>query len=754
MKRPLAAGCAAFASGVFFGCLLLESQYAASLGWLALICAFSAALTAAALYRVRRSARAPLLTKLTVLLIVTAALGAGLGWRWTYQRVWIAPALEHAGDMHKPDMLVTGYPSESLYGYMTPVKLYGVPAALFSNGMPDVKPGDVVTGWVNVALYGRSGYTLRASQTGPLTVEPAPSIPLTLQPARMRRALLGRMDSLFGDMSAMPKALTTGDRSGFSDSFNRALSISGLSHTTAVSGLHISFITGLMIMLLGGPRRSAMAAVPAIWLFAALVGFPDSAVRAAVMNTAVLLTPLLRRDYDGLSALGLAAALIAAFRPEAMANAGFQLSFAATLGILLFASGWRDAALNKFPFLKRYGVTRALASTSAVSLAAIVFTTPLTAYYFGRVSLIAPLSNLLMLQLLSYLFIGTLSVCGLSFLWMPGFLGKPLEWGFALCEWYVRLSARIPYASLSAQNRPAVFFLIYLYALLILCYAAWKRGVFKRAARRALTPVCAAVCALCATILSVTLFYDFTELLHLTAVDVGQGQSVIVETRGHTAVIDCGGFGANAGSAVADTLASRGRGTVDVLILSHYHADHCNGVEALIDSARVGLLVVPPERDAEETEWRGRIEDLCRQRGIEVLYADGDVSVNMGDCTLEILTYRGGGGINERCLSVLGRYGNFSFLTTGDMDTASQLRLYEAVGLPPVSLYVVGHHGSRFSSGEEFLSAVSPQAAIISAGANNFGHPTPETLQRLRDSGASVYRTDQHGGITVTVRGR
>ena len=214
--------------------------------------------------------------------------------------------------------------------------------------------------------------------------------------------------------------------------------------------------------------------------------------------------------------------------------------------------------------------------------------------------------------------------------------------------------------------------------------------------------------------------------------------------------MDCGGTGpSDPGDVAADRIQAAGRSRLDLLVLTHFHADHACGVPRLFDRLEVGTLAVP---DVEEDDpLRREILALAEEAGTEILFIRDDTRVEFGPSALTAYAPLGDGGANEEGLSVLASCGDFDVLVTGDMNAAVEKRLVKYGNLPDIEVLVAGHHGSAASTSEELLLAVRPEYAVISVGYNSYGHPSPEALERMAAAGCAIYRTDWMG--TVTVKG-
>ena len=279
------------------------------------------------------------------------------------------------------------------------------------------------------------------------------------------------------------------------------------------------------------------------------------------------------------------------------------------------------------------------------------------------------------------------------------------------------------------------------YAVLML-WLIW-RGEKKRA----VLPVCS-----CAVTLAAALLLNALSLsgggLAVSVLDVGQGQSVLFTSAGATVLVDCGGTGpSDPGDVAADAVQAMGKSRLDLLVLTHCHADHACGVARLFSRLEVGTLAVP---DVEEDDpLREEILALARASGTEILLIRDDARMTFGESSLTVYAPLGDGGANEEGLSVLATHGDFDVLVTGDMNAAVEKRLVKYGCLPDIEVLVAGHHGSAASTSEELLLAAKPEYAIISVGYNSYGHPSIAAMERMAAAGCRIYRTDWMGTVTI-----
>ena len=704
------------------------------------------------------------------------SLGAllALGWAWGYHALFRAPAEAWVGEEVPLSGQVCSYPAPtSIGGYSVTLRLDGGALApdvlLFGPAdWAELKPGDRLGCTARVtpsdqawgeetAYYTARGVYLLAYCRGEAELRPAQGVPPQHWPALCAQALRRGIGIAFdGTAAPIAAAVTLGDKSGLDGQLHSALNRVGLMHAAVVSGMHISFLVGLGLAL--GGRRAALALVPLLVFYALMAGGTPSALRAVIMQCALLAAPLARREEDGPSALGLALLILLVQNPFAAASVSLQLSFASVAGLMLAARPlfrrlyrpWKALRPSKerkllFP-LWRAG--RAVLSGVSVSLGAMLFTTPLIAWYFGQIELLAPLSNVLALWALSLLLVCSLVLGPLALL-LPGPAGL-LGRAAGLLGHYVRWAAlglgRFPFASLSTHSRYCLIWLGAVY--LVLLAALWSR---RREPGRPLVSAAALGLLLCAALGLGRLEADSAQLT-VTALDVGQGASTALVSGGRTALVDCGGTGAwSPGDVAADYFAAQGRARLDLLVLTHFDADHFNGVEQLFYRMEVDRVAIPG--GGTDPGDMARLTALAGAEGAEVLVVDQTEELALGRAVLTLFPPLGGGTSNESGLFALCTAGDFDVLITGDADAFVEKMLVKYYPIPDIELLLVGHHGSRTSTCRELLDAAAPELAVISAGRNSYGHPDPSVVERLEDFGARVYCTLWDGSVTAAVRG-
>ena len=694
---------------------------------------------------------------------ILIGLAVGLIWCFGWHRLMLAPTEALHGHLAEAEATVAEYPTATASGERVIVRIGQVKAQLYLSGSSGLEPGQRIRFTARFSLtaektgedyYLSLGVPLFAYAEGtPEVIGTAPA-PWRFLPAKLGARLRQNLLAVFEeDTAPFLTALLTGERTALkADTFFYAmLQESGIVHCIAVSGMHLSFLVSFLFVLLGRGKPGSAVCIPVVFAFMAMTGFTASVVRAGIMQLAVCTATLLDREYDSRSALALALMLLTAWNPYSLLNVGLQLSFASTLGILLFCPSIA-AGLPKLPkqLEKRRipgAVLRYCRNTLAVSLSAMLLTAPITTAVFGQLSLLAPLTNLLILWALSLSF-GLGLLAGLTQFISHGaatVIGFPAGLLVRYIAAVAKRVGRLPFASIYPDSGMMSLWLICAYGLVI-AYR-FLPGI----AHRLRWFLCAALVTLLA-FRSMGLLLDRQDEVCAAAVDVGQGQCMVFSTPGNTIVVDCGGSGSsNAGDLAARCLLHRGIRRIDALVLTHFHSDHANGVEELLRRVPTGLLVVPPTEAGDDTGEA--ILQLAAEMNIPVMtISDSVTELSWDDVKATIVPPLGGIGDNEQGLCVLLSKDNFEMLITGDASAATEQRLLERLRLPDIEVLAVGHHGSKNSTSQRLLETCAPDTALISVGRNGYGQPASETLRRLAAAGIRTYRTDENGTVEIRVR--
>lgn len=689
----------------------------------------------------------------------------------------------------------------------TTIRLEGAAPVLLAATLPwypSVVPGDrvEVAGRIRPPSADDYGvYLARIGAAGTLRTDSLELLPADGTVARTleswRRAASAGLDRAMPEPEA---GLAAGVLIGLRDRVDRdlaaAFTTAGASHVVAISGWNIAIVASTLGAIAGGlqRRRRAVLTAVAIVAYVVFVGPSPSVVRAGAMAGVALLARELGRPGTAAAALGLACVALLVIDPTYVDDAGFRLSVLATAGIL----AWGTSLTARLSGPERGRLRRWVAEILGVSFAAQAATTPIVLLEFGRLSLVAPLVNLIVVPLVPpamaagalALIVGMLAGLG-----APGIVatlvGLPAWVLYAAMVSVVRFGAALPLASLTLEPPWDVACAV-VSLVLILATARWgdtalawlrdavmrgragrgapaehvaaraARGGHGSASRHSRAPRLAALTLAGATIgLALAVAHRPDGIVRVTVLDVGQGDGILVESgRGGRMVVDGGPDPSRLLLALDERLPPWDR-RIDILVLTHPHEDHVAGLAMILQRYRVGRVYEP-----------GMIGPGPGYRAWEDVFARGGPPhgrLSTGDrLALDQIRFRvlwpdatrvplrppnGGTAINNVSIVLLGEFDQHRFLLAGDVEEGVDPELL-ARGIPTVDLLKVAHHGSRTASTEAFLEAARPRVAVVSAGAGNpYGHPAPSTIKRLRAIARETFRTDTDGSVEVAFDG-
>ncbi|MGD1010787.1 MAG: DNA internalization-related competence protein ComEC/Rec2 [Candidatus Aminicenantales bacterium] len=582
--------------------------------------------------------------------------------------------------------------------------------------------------------------------------------PLLAPVSRIRCALQDNLEASFPDAhgtdispdGAVLEALLLGEDGRMDAATVLSLQQTGLYHLFAISGGHIAIITLLLFSLFRlvriPQRPSYLALILFLVFYTLLVEGSPSVLRATVMTLAFLVGRLLWKDVHVLNTISFSAFALLLSNPFNIFDAGFELTYAATLAIILFGPPLARR-LPRLP-LKTGEMT-------ALSLSASLGVLPIIAASFNRVTFASLILNYAAIPLVGL-------IMGIGYAFLP--LSAALSWTappFVLLLRFLvgvfsrlsRLLDGVPILSYRVPTPHPWTVLGYYLCLGLLLLRPRFKG------QRLLSAACF---SLFAAVLVTYPFSPSSKELMVTMIDVGQGDSILVEFPGRKRMlIDGGGFIDSAfdvgDKVVSPVLWRKGIKRIDVLVLTHPHPDHLNGLVSVARNFRVGELweAVPPAEDAVYTEFMSALPASVLRRRVGRGFRR-----EVGDALVEVLHPGRGGGPgpraagNDSSLVLRLSYGRTAFLLSGDIEAAAESEILGAGGDIRSTVLKSPHHGSGSSSSLPFLQRVRPDDVLISVGeGNRYGFPAPPVLERYRSLAVTVYRTDLHGAIECSTDG-
>ncbi len=554
--------------------------------------------------------------------------------------------------------------------------------------------------------------------------------------------------------AALLRGLLLADRSEIDYNIKTQFINSGVIHVLAVSGLHVGFIAAIFFILFGrfNIYFRSVATIIGLLAFMFLTGIPPSVFRATVMGVVIIVAFLTNRSTNIFNSLAIAALIILVINPGEVYSPGFQLSFSAVLAI-----GTIFPLINNFVSGIRFRskFLKYLSLFIGVSFAAQLGTLPFTLIYFGKISVIALFTNLLVIPAIGLII--ALAVTTLIFNLFAGGIAVYYALTNMLISSFlldiIRFTGDLSFSHIKLPQYSTFDAIIFYIFLLVMIFSV-KRFKSKKAV----------IILSLLIVINILLFSSIDDRsllpdneLTIMAIDVGQGDAILIKfPNEQTALIDAGSatyYFDNGERVILPLLDYLGIDKIDYGFISHIDLDHYGGFVSLIHNGKIKQLF-KPEIDS-TLKKDVRFEKFIRENNIKLTYYDHQ-SFSVGNTKLYILNdkkeadvYNLSSNNNSGVIKII--YGNSSFLFTGDAEVkAEKIMINDYQKFLDVDVLKAGHHGSKTSSSEEFIKFTSPRYAIISAGIQNkFGHPDPEIINRLKLNKVKVYRTDKSGAIML-----
>ena len=574
----------------------------------------------------------------------------------------------------------------------------------------------------------------------------------------LRGRIAGILEVAAGEDAGIYQAMLLGEKSSLDEEVKLRYQMAGMVHILAISGLHISVLgMGLFSLLKKfslGNGLAGFLALSVILQYGMLTGGSVSAMRAVCMFVLAIGARILGRSYDLLTALAASAILLLLDTPAYLYSSSFLLSFGAVAGLGIVAP-----ALNRLVESDRAWVKTLLSSL------AVQFTTlPVLLRMYGEVSVLGIILNLVVLPTVSVVLICGLCCAGIGFvsIQLAGFCLIPGKILLSCYEKLCVLAVAVPFCTWIG-GAPKIWKCVVYYVILLGgIQAAWflreKGGC--RVRRFLPRGICVAVVCVSVLILG---FRQRGELL-ITCLDIGQGDGIVIQLPGGKNVMVDGGSSSKKNVAsyqILPYLKNQGISVVDAMLISHTDLDHISGVQELLTlkekhltTLRIRNLLLPDWKAPEAVYHE--LEEQAKRCGISVIRLHQGQKLRFGGVSLKILAPEPGADgtdVNEEGVVLELEYGKFRGLFTGDIGAETEKKLLPE--LDDVDFLKVGHHGSRYSTCQEFLDGIKPELAVISCSeTNTYGHPSPETTERLEQNGIQTEYTMKNGAITVISDGK
>lgn len=569
-----------------------------------------------------------------------------------------------------------------------------------------------------------------------------------------------------GDEAAYLKGLITGERSDITQEMKDDFVNAGVMHLIAVSGLNVAYIIISLSLILSLFRipliPRTMITIAFLIFYCMFTGNTASIIRASIMGILVLIAIILERRINFNNIIGMAAMMILIYDAKQLFDPGFILSFSATLSMAVFLTTFEKAFLCRIRELNIKGkkISLILLALFFTSLAAQIGTIPITANYFGKISVISLLANIITVPLANLsLAIGFFQMCIAAISDQLSSVisetnGILLHVQLNFIQW----CASLDFAYFSVENfNLAGIFAYYLTVLILIVGKTGGNFCFR-------IILCGLV--ICGQFLTEI---DFEEKLKITFLDVGQGDCSVIHTPDNKVIlVDCGrtSFVSNSGERIiAPYLRRNGISKIDLLIITHLHLDHIGGINYLLENFEIGKIIESGQKY--NTAFTNTMDSLIQAKNIpRETIRTGDYINNIENLRLYFLFpgsefvnqdgYTLNNNLNNGSVAFILMYKENEFFFSGDIEKESENFICTTYsGFLETDVLKVAHHGSITSSTIKFIVNNKPEHAVISCGMHNkFNHPSDLVLNRLNNIGAVIHRTDTEGAVMLQSDGR
>ena len=558
--------------------------------------------------------------------------------------------------------------------------------------------------------------------------------------------------------AALLKGLLLADRRDINYETKTMFINSGVVHVLAVSGLHVGFIAFIFIVLFGrfNIYLRSLLTILGLIIFMFITGIPPSVFRATVMAVVIIIAFLTNRSTNLFNSIAIAALIILIVNPEEIYSPGFQLSFTAVLSIAAIYPPIENQ-------IRKWGINSKIIKYillfAGVSLAAQIGTLPLTLIYFRKISVVALLTNLLVIPgigiIISLAF--TTLVFNLFAGFMAGVYAAANDFISGILFKIVDYTGSMNFSFIRMNNYSLYDGIVFYFFLLL--FLIFLNRFSKTAAKLILISLVAINIYLFSGLDDKPLLPD--NELSILMIDVGQGDSFLIKfPNGKIALTDAGAVSPHFDSGkriIMPLLDYLGIEKIDYGFVSHIDLDHYGGFISLILKDKIGKIFKPV---IDSTQLKDvRFENLLRAHSLPYTYYDSDI-LTIGNCKIYILNNSSEANYynfksNNRSGFMKLVYGNTSILFTGDLEKdGEKIFINDFNKFLDVDVLKVGHHGSNTSTSEKLLNLTTPQLALISAGVQNkFGHPNKEVIDRLKRNNINILRTDKSGAVLLHSNG-
>lgn len=581
-------------------------------------------------------------------------------------------------------------------------------------------------------------------------------------------------DILPQEIASIFIGIILGDTTEISEEVIENFRNANMSHILAVSGMHMSYLILLATQIIGkliGKKQAYYISIILIIEYMFLTGFSASIIRAGIMGIILISSKIFYKNNDVLTNIAISALIILLKNPYTILDLSFQFSYGGTIGIILF-----QKFISK-NFLEKIIKSKKIIEIISVTISAQIIILPISIMQFNKLNIYFILTNLII-----GFIIGPVMACGFIFLITLIINVKTAQIFSIILQIAIKTLiltsqiAKLPYSNIYLSTPNFIQIIIYFLSIHIFMFIYYiyntknktqtvKRfrniiSMIKFYLKYRMTPKTKSRTKIISIIIIalIMVMQIIPKDLKVYFVDVNQGDSTFIVTpKGKTILIDGGGSSyTNVGkNTLLPYILDRGYTKIDIAIISHMDLDHCDGIIYLMDKIKIKTIIIG--KQYEESDNYKRFVKLAKEKRIEVKIVEARENINIErNVNLDILwpdskNKISENAINNNSLVFKLKYKKYSILFTGDIEEIAEKTILERYkNMLQSTILKVAHHGSKTSTTPEFLKAVKPRYALIGVGKNNkFGHPSENTIKKLKEMKVKIFRTDELGEITI-----
>lgn len=570
---------------------------------------------------------------------------------------------------------------------------------------------------------------------------------------------------LKGDEAAFMKGLVAGDRTDISDEVRDNFINAGVMHLIAVSGLNVAYIIISVTLILSLFRipllPRTLITILFLVFYCLFTGSSPSIIRASIMGILVLLSALIERKINFYNIIGVSALIILMYDSRQLYDAGFILSYSAVLSMAVFMNIFDEEIMNKIRTynMKEKKLTLWLMMLFFTSLSAQIGTLPVTAMYFGKISVISVIANIVAVPLANLtLAVGFFQIIAAAFSeYASQLISNTSSVLLSIQLFIIKYFSGLEFSFLYVRELTAADMICF-YALSFIIIFYQRKKEYKMMLLLSVSMIC----------IWLMLNFDAGKELKISFIDVGQGDCALIQTPDDKIIlVDCGriSFTHDSGErTIAPYLRRKGISKIDIVILTHLHLDHVGGLLYLAGNFKIGMIVESGQ--SVQTRFISSMDSILSVKSIpRKIIRSGDVINEIKDLRFyflfpsgEFVTDQGKtyeNNLNNGSVAFILKYGETEIFFGGDIEKEGEEFLADAYGdFLKTDILKASHHGSMTSSSVNFLLKNKPDHSVISCGLyNKFNHPSDSVLKRLTKAGSVIHRTDLEGAVLFQTDG-